>query len=286
MTDNTDWVEQLRLQERDLYFLSLFYPEGVRRDALALFAFNRELARVQEITNELMVGMIRLKWWYDAIEQTFEGKPPSHPVALAIGEVVANNRLDRRLFLDLVEARSHQLEAVAPETREQLENDSANLTTPLIELSLSLIKAHTPETTITARHVGIAWSLCELIREIPRHAMARKSYLPVDLCRTQKLDVEAVFTRSRMTAGGSAPEGLSAVVRDLVELARSHVILARGARAEIPKQAIPALLPLTISELYLQKIERAAFDPFALHVDASPSGKLLRLGWKALINRY
>jgi len=286
MTDNTEWIDQLRLQDRDRYFLSLFYPERARHDVLALFAFNRELSRIQEITSELMVGVIRLKWWYDAIEQTFEGKPPPHPVALALSEVVANNQLDRTLFLDLVEARSHQLGGVAPETLEQLESEAASLSTPLIELSLSLIQAHTAQTAHTARHVGIAWSLCELIRAIPRHAMARKSYLPVNLCQRHKLDVEAVFHRSRLSTEGSVPEGLSAVVCDLTKLARSHVDLAREARGQLSKQAVPALLPLTISQLYLQNIERAAFDPFDLEVEAGPSAKLLRLGWNALRNRY
>lgn len=38
------------------------------------------------------MGQIRFQWWRDAVRAAFDGRPPSHPVALALAHVIASSR--------------------------------------------------------------------------------------------------------------------------------------------------------------------------------------------------
>ncbi len=38
------------------------------------------------------MGQIRFQWWRDAVRAAFDGRPPAHPVALALAHVIASSR--------------------------------------------------------------------------------------------------------------------------------------------------------------------------------------------------
>ena len=46
--------------------LTALYAPAEHRSALALYAFNIEIARVREVVRDPMAGEIRLQWWSDA----------------------------------------------------------------------------------------------------------------------------------------------------------------------------------------------------------------------------
>ncbi|GLC50968.1 hypothetical protein PLESTB_000451900 [Pleodorina starrii] len=67
-------------------------PTDVRPALFALRAFNIETALVADNvrSREAVVGQIRFQWWRDAVRAAFEGRPPNHPVALALAHVLHN----------------------------------------------------------------------------------------------------------------------------------------------------------------------------------------------------
>jgi NADH dehydrogenase [ubiquinone] 1 alpha subcomplex assembly factor 6 len=71
----------------------------------------------------------------------------------------------------------------------------------------------------------------------------------------------------------------------LVAAAARHLAAARALRRDLPKEALPALLPARIAEQALKRLEWARFDPFA---DAGLRDPLQswRLAYAALRRRF
>ncbi len=68
-----------------------------------------ELAQVREIVSDATIGRMRLLWWKEAIRNTFQGRPPQHPVALALAFSLDKCSLSQSFFLRMINARVHLL---------------------------------------------------------------------------------------------------------------------------------------------------------------------------------
>ena len=73
-------ADAVRRLDPDRYILALFQPTKLRRAALALAAWNLELANARVRSGETMIGMIRLKWHHEALEEIIAGRPRRHRV--------------------------------------------------------------------------------------------------------------------------------------------------------------------------------------------------------------
>jgi len=54
------------------YLVGLRMPEGTREGFNAIRAFNVEIAKVKDTTSEVTMGMIRMKWWQEAIDECYK----------------------------------------------------------------------------------------------------------------------------------------------------------------------------------------------------------------------
>jgi phytoene synthase len=68
--------------------------------------------------------------------------------------------------------------------------------------------------------------------------------------------------------------------------AASQLQAARKAARGLPPQLLPALLPGTLAGLYLKRLERAGFDPYAPAVQDAPPGRIWRLTLRNLLGRF
>jgi phytoene synthase len=92
-------------------WLAARFAGARRRDLVALYALNYELARVAETVSTPMLGDIRLAWWREGIEALFGGGPVrAHPVIEALLPAAREGRLDAGLLEALVGARAADLE--------------------------------------------------------------------------------------------------------------------------------------------------------------------------------
>jgi phytoene synthase len=92
------------------------------------------------------------------------------------------------------------------------------------------------------------------LRVLPFHAARRQLYLPVEL-----LDRHAVKAAD-IYAGRTSP-GLNASAAELRDLARHHLAVARVGLAALPREALPAFLPLALVGPALARMDRS--DPLA-----------------------
>ena len=249
-------------------YLSLLYTGGAARDGLAaLYAFNMEIARAREIVSDPMPGEIRFQWWRDTLEAPADADVDQHPVAGAIRQTIAANALPLAPFVNLIDARVFDLYDDPMPTLGDLEGYAGETSSVLIQLAaMVLCRGRDPGTAEAAGHAGVAYAITGLLRALPWHARRRQLYLPADVLDAHGVDREALF------AGRASPE-LNGAIADLVAIARRHLDALRRRIGDVPREAIPAFLPVCLSGPLLARIERRSEDPLNSVVDLSPLAK-------------
>lgn len=285
MTEDDSYCRKLIARfDRDRFLCTQFAPAERRADLFALYAFNLEIAGVRESVSEPLVGQMRLKWWYDALDAIVAGAPPKHPVAAPLSEAVRRYSLPRADLETLIEARSDDLEAEQPATLSELEAYAEYSTAPLLRMVLTILGGGGPDAYDLSRSVAIAWALTGHLRALPHHAAQRRLYLPSGLCRDKGLDHEALFIRR---TDSPAPAGLTAVVRTLVDVTEGHLETLRGDQGTIPPPARSLLLYGTLARHYLGLIAAVGYDPYRMQIGGPGPGVagLLKLYWAGLRHR-
>jgi NADH dehydrogenase [ubiquinone] 1 alpha subcomplex assembly factor 6 len=272
-------AEQVRRYDHDRYLCSLFAPGAAREPLLALYAFNVEIARIREQISEPMMGQIRLQWWREVIENAPRGDLRKHPVAIALASTIRAHALPPEPLEALLVARERDLENEPPESLADLEAYAQATSSTLIELALAVLGERGDAARKAARHVGIAWALTGLLRAVPFHAARRQIFLPRDLTAAAGLDIEALVA-------GRPGAPLQDVARQIAGAARGHLQQGRALRREVPRRAVPALLPAVLATRYLDRLERRGFSLFDGTLQQAPGDRAARLLWAALRGRY
>lgn len=272
-------AQQVRRFDYDRYICTLFAPPQEREGLAAVYAFNVEVARIRESVRQPLLGQIRLQWWQDTMDAIFAGRPPQHEIARALSSAVRQFRLDRSTVDRLLETRGLDMNDQAPTDMEALVAYAEGTSASVGLLSLDVLGVDGEAARSVARDVGIAWALTGVLRAVPFHASQRRVYLPASLNRTAGLDVFQVFEMR-------SPEPLRVVVAAIAECAQAHLKSARAAHREVPRQALPALLPATLADGYLRVLQRAEFDPFAAAVQKAGPLQLTKLALNAALSRY
>lgn len=269
---------ELRRHDPDRYLTALFARAHIRPALFALYAFNLELARVRESVQEPLLGRLRLQWWREALADVYAGNPRPHPVAEALAEAKGN--LDRACLDRLIDARERDMDGIPPADLAALVAYADGTSGGLTMAALGLLGAAAHERALAAgRHVGTAWALVGLVRAVPFHARARRLYLPREAMARHGVAEGDVLALHSSAA-------LAAVAEEVAGEARRHLAAARAVGGGLPRRLLPALLPASLADLYLGRLERAGHDPFAEPVQRAPQGRIWRLAASAALGRF
>lgn len=204
-------------------------PPGPPRQALtALYAFNLEVARAAYVASEPLLGMIRLRWWTDALAEIYAGaEPRAHEVCAPLAATIREARLPRAPLDAMATAREWDCEregfADFAALEAYLDATGGGLAW-LAARALGAPEAAEP----VARDAGRAAAAAAFLRAAP--ALAALGRRPL---------AEGAATAERLARAG------------LGWLAR-----ARAARAALPPSALPALLPVAPAAAVLRAAAR------------------------------
>jgi len=271
---------QVRRFDNDRFLTVLFAPADRREDLFALYAFNLEIAKTREVVSEPMLGQIRLQWWRDSIAQIRAGgEQRRHEVVQPLAAAVHRHGLDTALLDRLVDAREADLEDEAPATLSCLVNYADATAAPLVQLACQILGVRGEAAMEAARRVGIAFALAGITRSVPFLARQHRTRLPADLLARHGVAEPQLFD---LKPG----EGIRPVVAAVVAEAGRHLAEARGLRRDVPRAALPALLPATLADLYLSVLSRNDNDPMAARVQMPHPFRAARLAWQAALGRW
>ena len=161
MADELD--DLVRRADPDRWLASRFIADDVaRRDVLALYAFNHELARAAEAVSQPLIGEMRLAWWREALEEIGRGGAVrAHPVALGLAAPIREGRLAAPALEALALARLRDLDGWP---LRQAEVEAYVDATAGAVMAMAAQRLAPGCETRTVRHAGRAWGLAGLLR--------------------------------------------------------------------------------------------------------------------------
>jgi phytoene synthase len=246
----------LREQDTDLWLSCLFAPAAARPHLHAIGAFGLEIAGVRAKTSQPLLGEMRLRWWYDALETQGDesGGARAHPVADALLDTLEHHAIARDDIDQLLEARVFDLYDEPMETMEALESYCDHAFGAPMRWRAAVIDAADARGLDEAlRSAGRAAGLAFVLRALPRHLALGQRYIPADLLSRHRAAEDLAEAR--------ATPALRAALGELRERALAHYDSARRAIGGAgPARA--ALLSAALVPIYLQPMSGKAYDPF------------------------
>lgn len=271
-------AQQVRQQDNDRFLCALFAPAERREALFALYAFNLELASVPGKVSEPLLGRMRFQWWREALEGALDGTPVHHQVMEPLVRAIDGTGLDKAALHGLIDARALDLEEAPIADWAALAAYAADTAGALGEMSLDVLGVDHGAAREAARHVGQAVAALDILRSLP-HAAKQRLYLPQESMAAAGLRANAIFD-------GTAPAALRRVVAEMVDWAARHLSAARLNRGDIPREALPALLPAALADLQMKRLRRRAFDPFDPSLRRPAPWRIVRLWLRARQNRF
>jgi phytoene synthase len=94
-------------KNEDVTLACAFIDDAAKRaDVLALYAFLETLRDIPERVTDPLMGEIRLRWWYEAVEEIEQGRTVRyHPLTEVLKRLVETYRLDTKTLYGLIEGQ-------------------------------------------------------------------------------------------------------------------------------------------------------------------------------------
>ena len=255
----------------DRYAGTLFVPASARDSLFALYALNVELARIARQVTEPQLGLIRLQWWRDNLDEAARGELTGHPVADALGAALIDRHMPVGMLAPLLDARAFGLEIPAMADWQSLESYLRDSAGTLFQVAAVMLGADRKAADVVAAPASLAYGLTGIMRALPFDIREGRVYLPVDML-------------ARYGADKLAPDG-SNLVPLLADL-RARASAALNEALPLVKKLTPdqrkAFLPLALVTPYLAALERTAKRPFTAIAEINPLYRFWRLAtWRA-----
>jgi NADH dehydrogenase [ubiquinone] 1 alpha subcomplex assembly factor 6 len=245
-------LAQLRQGDRDRYLTLLFAPASTRNALAAIAAFNLELARAASEITESMLGLVRLQWWREAVEEIRAGGAlRRHQVAEALAAATRAHGLSTDWMLAMIASREEELESEGPPTQAVFDARADATAANVIRLSLRTLALDPEETVLSSASasVGRAYATVGCARSVLRPQPALQACLRLMAMRAER-DLQA------------------------------------ARQGSIPRRARPLLLTGRLAALHLERLRRAAYDPFDPRVIASAPFDVWRLLGTTITGRF
>ncbi|TFK40783.1 isoprenoid synthase domain-containing protein [Crucibulum laeve] len=244
------------------YLVSHFYPKHLQNGYFAIKAFSVELATVQDHVSNTMIGKLRMQFWRDAVKGISDGKPPRHPIALALYEASQRSHLPAYHLKRVIDARDAELYTPTHLTVDSLTSHAESTSSTVLYLLLSLLSDSSTAISHAASHLGAAQTFSTLLRGLPFHAKNGRMVIPAEITAKHGVNQEEVFRQ------GPAVQGIEDAVFEFATIANDHMITARdmfkeeGMEGKVPARVMPVFLSGVPVANYLERLEKVNFNAF------------------------
>ena len=264
--------EKVSSSGSSFYFAFQFLPPRERDGITALYAFCREVDDVVDQVREPDVARVKLDWWRGEVAALFDGTP-QHPVTRALADVRAHARLDKRWFDEILDGMQMDLDHEGYERFDDLLLYCWRAAGVVGLLSASVFGYDDPDTEQYAQHLGTAFQLTNIIRDVGEDARRGRVYLAREDLRRHGVGADD------LTAASTGP-ALAAVLAEYGERARGYYARAFAAlpAGDRSRQRSGVMM----ATIYARLLERLAGDGYRVlerRVTLNPLHKLW-LAWR------
>ncbi|KAH6569673.1 hypothetical protein BASA50_002131 [Batrachochytrium salamandrivorans] len=248
-------MDLVRSHDYEQFLATLFVSAPARPAAWAIKAFNVETALIRDVVSQANIREMRIQWWRDAIDRTFQGSPPNHPITKTLAKTLEKTRLSKMWFTKILSARESNMKDTQYNTMTDLEAYAENTVSSLIYLQLEALGISDLNAEHAASHSGKAIGIATALRGTPFNVSKRRFYLPAEIMSQHSVVTEEIFRFG-------PNEKLADAIFTIATRANDQLLTARTFSKDVPKEATATLLPLVIAHNYLTNLEKANFNVF------------------------
>lgn len=276
MTPDDYCAQKAAASGSSFYYSFRFLPPDRRRAITALYAFCREVDDIADEVKDANVARAKLGWWRTEIANLFAGHP-THPVSQALAPATRDFQVDAARLNEIIDGMEMDLSKKRYRDWDELHLYCHRVAGVVGQLSAGIFGYTNPQTLVYAEHLGLAFQMTNIIRDVGEDARRDRVYLP-----QQDLDQFKVPLGDLLSARHT-PE-FAALMAFQSERAKS--LYDKAFEALLPEDRRPQRPGLIMSAIYrtlLDEIERDGFKVLNQRISLTPIRKLW-LAWKTWVS--
>jgi len=161
------------------YYSFLFLPDEQRRAITALYAFCREVDDIVDECIDEHIARVKLQWWRDTMQNTYTGNP-EHPVQQALVAVIERYRIPLEYFLEIIDGMEMDLDLHRYPTFKELSLYCYRAASVVGLMAAEIFGYQDRGTQKYAYHLGMAFQLTNILRDVREDAARGRIYIPLD----------------------------------------------------------------------------------------------------------
>jgi phytoene synthase len=214
MTPDQYCAQRTASSGSSFYYSFLFLPDERRKAITALYAFCREVDDAVDDCSDATVARAKLAWWREEIRHMYEGTP-QHPVTRALRRYIAACGLQEQHFHEIIAGMEMDLDQTVYPDFEALRLYCHRVAGVVGLLAAHIFGFEEDATLDYAEHLGLAFQLTNIIRDVREDTARGRVYLPQD--EMQRFGVGAAQLH-----GAETPDALKDLLRALAQRAHWH----------------------------------------------------------------
>lgn len=175
-------AEIVRKTDYDRYIATLFTPPKLRERLFCLYALNAEIAKLPFSVSEPTIGLIRLAWWREALEEILGNRPRKHELVAELYAEHMHKPLPITELQELLDGYEADIENPVTESLDELKTRIRNTTGKLNQIILKELGANED-----AEKLSLGWGLLGVWRMVK----SGKEALPQDVSLLKTIATEA-----------------------------------------------------------------------------------------------
>jgi phytoene synthase len=255
-----------------LYYSLLFLPPERRRAITALCAFCREVNDVVDECSDAQLARTKLAWWRVETGKLFEGSA-SHPVMHALRPLLGEFQIKAERLHDIIDGKEMDLAQTRYLDFAGLAQYCGRVAGAAAVIAAGILGYGNPRTLEYARHLGTAFQLTRIIRDVGDDARRNRIYLPMD--ELKKFEVPAADILQARYSDGFAELMKFQAARASDFYGKAFAALP----AEDRRTQRAGLIMAAIYRTTLAEIEQEGFKVLTQRTSLTPLRKLW-LAWK------
>ncbi len=247
-------IQKVKTCDRDRFISSLMLPKSFQNEVFPLYSFYIETSKIQGISKESMVRLIRLQWWNDKIQEIYNQPyaTQDNPILNELRKIINVNIIPKHLFLNYIEICNKYIEKNQHNSIEEIE-EAAQKISIILKITLIIAKHCKYNTDELTKHAGIALYITNILRSEFFHLQQGFTLLPQDLLNESGIEIHNIIDNKYKTM-------LQEIVKILVERAELYIDTTRSMVKHHTSLTRKILLPITAADSYLKRIRRNKFN--------------------------
>ncbi|MBI5449910.1 MAG: presqualene diphosphate synthase HpnD [Gammaproteobacteria bacterium] len=254
------------------YYSFLFLPPERRQAITALYAFCRLVDDVVDECQDPQLARTKLEWWRNEIRQLFAGTP-QHPVSRALAVALARFNLPQEHFEEIIDGMEMDLDFNIYPSFKELSLYCHRVASVVGIMAAEIFGFQDRRTLKYAHHLGMAFQLTNILRDVREDAARGRTYIPLD-------ELQQFGVTPEQLHGPATTPAMQALFARQAQRAEEYYDKAMEMLPECDRYAqLSGLIMASIYRATLQELRQDGFHILEKRLTLTPLRKLW-LAWK------